>query len=592
MLVLFLASALIGSGILFHHKRLLTYIALAGVLFEGQLLLTTFLHRTILSGINGYTFFLIAGVVYTTLWLTFYKKWKSPYAIPGSGLRDAYVGIALVIVFAAAYPIISRNGFQGEDFVMRGFYNGDVVTFASLVQKSFDTILLVQSNPFSGNGTLEYPTLLHGTVADFFTLLGIGKDWLRFLHLMVYVQIFLTIPLFFLIWDVAYPEPGQPAEKWFGVRSRNYIYALQACIALFAIGLSFDSFSYPQSHFFLGGLFLATIALFIQTAAATGLSQIIPAVSGFALASMLLFSNTVTGTAAAASAGVVCLMRIFDKKRSISERALFLTLGLGVIFLMKNASTGRTALNSLHFSVSSAMDMTRSGLTALLVLGASLYSLGRKQYLSITTSAVSILGFIIFFLSDRNIVTENASRFLYHGFLIGFPLLLPISVQAIYFIRRELFLTTRSASEKIGGYFAVLCIIGIGVLPIGISVGNTYLSLLRGEERRISLNDRTIFWWIDDNTKGDDIIITNPEEPYALPLFTGRSMLRAKDYWLSQDDETANNLIKAYEGDKLAQQKTLQEGSHIILRKDDLPKWDISAFEKMISTGDATVYKL
>ncbi len=592
MLVLFLASALIGSGILFHHKRLLTYIALAGILFEAELLVTTFLHRTVLSTIDGYTFFLVAGVIYTTLWLSFYKKWKSPYTVPGSGLRDAYVGVALIIVLAAAYPIISRNGFQGEDFVMRGFYNGDVVTFASLVQKSFDTVLLVQNNPFSGNGTLEYPTLLHGTVADFFTLLGIGKDWLRFLHLMVYVQILLTIPLFFLVWDVAYIEPEQSAEKWFGVPSRNYIYALQACIALFAIGLSFDSFSYPQSHFFLGGIFLATIALFMQATAATGISQIIPTISGFILASILLLSNTVTGTAAAAAAGVICLIRIFDKKRPVSERALFLALGLGVILLMKNASTGRTALNSLHFSVSSAMDMTRSGLTALLVLGASLYSLGRKQYLAITTSTVSILGFIIFFLSDRNIVTENASRFLYHGFLIGFPLLLPLTIQAIYFIRRELSLSTRAMSEKIGGYFAILCIVGIGILPIGISVGNTYLSLLRGEERRVSLNDRTIFWWIDDNTKGDDIIITNPEEPYSLPLFTGRSMLRAKDYWLSQDDDTAANLIHAYEGNKAAQQKTLQEGSYIILRKDDLPKWDISALEKMISTGDATVYKL
>src|SRR3989344_8336344 len=171
MLALFIASALLGSGIVFHHKRMLTYIAFAGILLEAQLLLASYIHRTTLSSFENSSFFLLAGIAYLTLWLSMYKQWKSPYATPGSGIRDGFVAIALVLVAGFAYPVLHANGYAGENFVLHGFYNGDVATFASLIQKSFDTASLVAENPFSGNGYLEYPTLLHGAFADFFTMM-------------------------------------------------------------------------------------------------------------------------------------------------------------------------------------------------------------------------------------------------------------------------------------------------------------------------------------------------------------------------------------------------------------------------------------
>lgn len=592
MLALFLASALLGSGIVFHHKRMLTYVAFAGILFEAQLLLASYFHRTLFTAWEDSSFFLVAGVLFSTLWLSMYKKWKSPYAVPGSGIRDGFVAIALLFVAGFAYPILQANGYAGENFVLHGFYNGDVATFASLIQKSFDTASLVAENPFSGNGYLEYPTLLHGAFADFFTMMGIGKDWLRFLSLIAYVQIIITIPMFFLIWDTIWPEPKNPAEKWFGISSRTKVYALQTLIALFAIGLSIDSFVYPQSHFFLMGMFLAAVALLAQGSLLSGKNQILSVFMGFLFAGLLIFSNTVTGTVAIACAGALCVLRMFDKKRPVRERAIFLALAFFLLFFMAQASAGRETLRSPHFSVSAASDMIRAGMTALFVLGAAFISLSRKQFLSLSASIVATLGFLVFFLSDRNIVTENASRFLYHSFLIGFALLLPLVIQIKYWIYRELFLTSRPASERIGGYLIAISSALVLLLPVGISAGSTYRSLLVEEPRIISQNDQLLLWWIDEHTSPNDIIITNGYEPYTVPLFTGRALLRTEGYWLSADDDISNQIQKAYAGDTSAQKAILQSAQYIIIPKNAVKMWDVTELKKASDNGTDVLYNI
>ena len=589
-LIIFAAAALFGSGVLFAHTRILTYIALAGALFQAQIMAASFIARAYLPTQDRDSVFLVAGIIFLTIWASLYKQWTSPYKTPGSGMRDAFVGIVLLLVLAGAYPIVKSNGFIGEEFVLHGFYNGDVVTFASLIQKSFDTTGLVTQNPFSGNGSLEYPTVLHGTFADFFTLLGIGKDWLYYLGIMTYAGIFFTIPLFFLLWDTIWPQPANPAERWFGVPSRVYIYALQALLTLFAIGISFDSFTYPQSHFFLMGLELAAIALFARSAVAIGTTQILSITTAGILAAILLLSNSVTGTVAAALAGILCFIRVFDKKRSVRERAIFLALGFCVLIAIKAAAVGRTELNNPHFSVSSAGEMIRAGLPVFAVLLASIFSLSRKQYIAIASLLVGVLGFVTFALSSRAIVTENASRFLYHSFLIGLPLLLPFIIQAIYSIRRELMLTLRPLSEVIAGWIGVVCILGILVLPVGISVGSTYLSLVKSEPYRINLATRTALWWLGDHATPQDVIITSPEAPYIVPLFTGVSVLRLHDYWLSAQDETMNDTVTAFSGDKDAQERVMQQGKYLVLNAANKDSWDTSKLKKVFEAPDAIVY--
>ncbi len=580
-LLLFVASALLGSGVLFAHRRMLTYLACAGVLFQAEFLLSTFIRRTFIPSVNGSTFYLIAGIIFTTLWVALYKNWKSPYVIAGSGKRDAYVGLTLLIVLALAFPIIRSNGFVGEEFVMRGFYNGDTATFASLIQKSFYTSALLHENPFAGNGPLEYPTLLHGAFADFFSLLDTGTDWLRYLGLMTYAQIFITIPMFFLLWDTVFPE-----------QKKKYFYAMQVVLTLVAILLSLDSYVYPQSHFFLSALFLGVVALFTKASGLAGKAQLLPVISAYIGTILLLFANTVTGTAAVACGGAFALIRIFDKKRGIPERIVYITVAILLVFLMRQASTGRVAFNNPRFSISAAADMMRAGLPVLFVLAASIYYLGRKQYIAIASILTASLGFITFFLADRNIVAENASRFLYHGFLIGFPLLLMPIMQYMYFIRRELHLTARPTSEIVAGHVAAVCMGLILLLPLGVSAGSTYVNLLKNDKHVISFNTRTTMYWIESKTSPKDIIIASPNEPYVIPIFTGRSLLRLHDYWLSPQDETTNDLVQAFAGNKDSQKKILAQGQYLFLDHNEISSWDVSKLKKVFESPEATVYQV
>ena len=591
-LLLFCVSALFGSGVLFWHKRVLTYLAFAGVLFEMEFIATSFIRRTFIHGVSGSLVFLIAGIMWVTLWAALYKYWKSPYKIPGSGKRDGFAGIALIAILALAYPVISSNGYRGTDFIMHGFYNGDTVTFASLVNKSFSTIGEVTQNPFSANGSLEYPTVLHGAFADFFSVTKISTGWLHYASLMTYIQILITIPMFFLLWDVVFPEPKNKSELWFGIISRNAVYGLQVIVTLIAIGLSLDSYIYPQSHFFLIASFLAVLALFSQALPSKGKQELLYAMPACIIAILLLLANTVTGTAAAGLAGTFAFIRVFDKKQSIKTRALYLTVGIGLLAIMHWASSSRVSFLHPHFSVSSAGDMIRAGLPYLFVLAGALYALSRKQFLAIASILVGFLGIVTFFLADRNIVTENASRFLYHGFLIGFPLLLAPLIRYLYFLRREIILTSRPFSEIITGWIGSMAMLLILFLPIGISAGSTYSNLIKNDEHTITQNTQIALAIIDGLGKPGDIVIANPNEPFSVPLFTSKALLRANDYWLSLQDNTTNGLAQAFAGDKTSQKEILAQGNFLLLTPEEAKSWDVSKLKKVFESKDAIAYRI
>src|SRR5581483_6685135 len=78
-IALLIVTSLLASGILFRHQRLLTYLAAAGVLWEGQWLLLTLLNRTLLSSVTPNTLFTVGSSLLLVVSIAFIRKWQSPY---------------------------------------------------------------------------------------------------------------------------------------------------------------------------------------------------------------------------------------------------------------------------------------------------------------------------------------------------------------------------------------------------------------------------------------------------------------------------------------------------------------------------------
>ncbi len=572
ILILVLA-ALLFSGVLFRHTRMLTYLAVAGLLFEGMWLAITLVSRVFVPSMEVDTVFLVGGILLAGLSIVFVKKWAWPYSTARSGRRDLVILPVLLLVLGAAWLVVNENGFVGHAWVTHGFYNGDTATLLSLTQRSFLTDGLVSENPFAGNGSLEYPTLLHAGLATFLNEAGVGMDWFRFLPLLVYFQIFLTIPIFFLLFDVLFPEPVNTLEHWFGVSSRWIILWLQAGIVLYVIALSWDGHVYPQSHFFLTGLFILLTTLLVQSHRERMKGSFLPLITVLLLTVVLMISNAVTGTAALVLTGVWLIGRAFDKKRLPTERSwqLVAAVALGVLFLWALPGDGAFQLIP-HFSYTGALDMLRLALP-LGVLGVAIYQyLSRQSFVAVAACALTGLAVVTFFFSSRNIVVENASRFFYHAILVGFPLVLSIVIQVWFWVRRELRFSTHTVPEQVGGWVMSLSLLLLLLFPAGASVASAHDNLMFRDEQTIDTAYRQALWWIEANVEPDAVFITSPEAPFAVPIFTGRSLLRTS-YWLSADDAVFQDVIEAFKGNVPAQQSVMHLGDYLLLYGDEQETW-------------------
>lgn len=585
--LLVLASAL-ASGYFFAHQRLLTYIATIGVLTEGVWLFLTWVSRSVedtrVYWVGAGVFF-IWSLFLVRRWRTSAQMWKNP-------AKDVAVLVVMGITLVAAWSIVRLNGFQADgSWLTHGFYNGDTTTFVSLVQRSLTTDGLVHQNPFAGNGELEYPTLLHAAVANFVSALGITDNWLFFLPIMTLVQIVLTVPIFFLLWDLVWPAPPQRWQLWLGVPSRLAVTIIQAVITLLIMMASWDTFVYPQSHFFLTGLFLLVVCLWINNFTLRGQSQIPLIIFTYLLATALGIANAVTGTAAIAIVGVFGLLRANDKKRPVMERGIFLlTLPvLAAIFLL--ATPGNAALGLPHFSYTAALDMLR--LTPLLVVLAIgiMLNLSRQPVIAISAVALSALACVIFIFSTRDIIVDNASRFFYHALLIGFPLMISPLLRVYYWLKRELVYTTHSLAGLATGWAMVAVAVGLLVLPGLASVASAHDHLMFKDPQHITLGMRLAMDWVNDNIPTDSVVIASPDAPWAVPLFTGRSLLRT-DYWLSPDDVVLADVKAALAGEKAAQEKILPQADYLLLTFKERKLWEPLPLEKIFDNVAVAIYKI
>ncbi|MEX1997095.1 MAG: hypothetical protein WEA04_00245 [Candidatus Andersenbacteria bacterium] len=587
--VILLASG-IAAGSIMRSERLVTFIAATGALFEVHWLLIALVHREFFIGASIQLVFFIGALFFLSLWLTQIRKWRGPGVVTKQAGAELAVLVVLVAVLGSAWVVGSVNGFIGSNWVTHGFYNGDTATFISLVQRSQITDGLLKQNPFAGNGDLEYPTLLHGAVADWFTQAGIIFDWVHFLPFITLAQLVITIPLFFLLGDLFLPK-SLPANTWLGVSNRGIILALEAGIVLYILMLAWDNYIYPQSHFFLTNLFLWQICLLVAANKFSLLqARLAVAIAGVTTL-VLLLANAVTGTAATIAWLVFCGGYIIDRRQTVATRSRYLGAAVltGILFVV--VMPGNAAFGLPHFSYTAALDMLRLAPVVLLLLAGIWLQLGRHHYLAVVSVALCLAAVFTFLFSTRNIIVENASRFMYHALLAGFPLLLLLIVRGWFLCRRLLLLSTRSPSEWFIGIGSVVVLFAIFSLPAGSSVLSAFDHLLFKDQQAITLTDRLALEWIQDHTAADAIFLSSPQPPWSIPIFTGRTLLRTA-YWLSPEDELGRTVEAAFSGDRGAQAVALSHADYLVLTAAQQELWALPPLEPAYHSPELTIYSL
>lgn len=592
-LLLLVSSALL-AGAIFRHERILTYLAAMGILAELQILLLGFLHRYLAPYVLPTPFFLSGAVVIMLLSITQWPRFSFRHLLHQKNwLADGIIIIVILIVLSAISLINASNYQQGTVWVTHGFLNGDTLTLVSLIQRSRATVGLLTANPLAANGHLEYPTVLHGAIADILNVAAAPWDWFKMLPLWTLIQTAFTVPLFFLLADIALPRPKQEWQQWLGVPSEIMILVLQGAIILVIMAFSWDSYIYPQSHFFLTALFLLEIILLAVSSQRSGSAQWLPVSLAVLTAALLYVSNAVLGTAALAAFGVACLLRMNTKSAPIPERIIYTALLAGTAAWFLAWTPGESAFGHFHFSYTAALDMAALGPITIAILASAWLNQSRQRFLSACAPAVAALGLLLFFFSARNIVVANASRFFYLAIVVAWPLHIPTIIQLYYFLRRELLSTTHTFMELAAGFVSVLAVTSfLIIIPAGAAVVSAHDNLMRKDMHILEQPEQQALAWIQTNTAPTSLFVASPHAPWWIPYFTGRAIVRASDYWLSPQDLVTTQLAAAFTGNTEAQQAVTQQGDYLFLTAKDRKLWGNDLPAPVFTSTSVSIYNL
>lgn len=471
-----------------------------------------------------------------------------------------------------------------EEFHARGFVNGDTMTLFALTQATGSREQgtgLLRENPFAGNGVLEYPTLLHRALADVLTATG-GE--------MTRAAWWLSIPV------LAGTLAVSALSTQFFLRREKIPY-WSAVLLLAVFGSTWESFTYPQSHTFLTGLFFLFVLLLVlrdQSDRAFERRMLRFAIG--ILAIVLLFSNAVLGTAAVAIAVGSNLLQFFNRQWPLRDRLSGLIGSAILVTLFLFFPPGAGAIGSVNIAYTAVPQMLTIAVPAFLVL----WALWDTKWLHRSTTLLGaavllpLLGFVTLVFSGRDIIAENSPRFLFLLLLLGWPALIPLIQRVSDWWWRETRHVQHTFAEQVllwgGGAITVLGLL----LPTAASVAGTLDVLVRKPPSIISADELAAFAWIRKETAPNAVILRATEStfentiisPLALPAFTGRSQLRS-EYWLSPDDATLARVQKffaAEDGEELPGGTYLFCGPEIL----QCPQGGTPVF----SSGAVTIRKL
>ncbi|MBI1833826.1 MAG: hypothetical protein HYR90_03280 [Candidatus Andersenbacteria bacterium] len=575
--VVVLVGSLIASGLVYDHKRVLTYLGLAGVLWQVTWLTLTFLERVVFPAETSAQVLFIGSFVFliSALITLRFRSIRLPF---GRGHHDLVgegaIMLVLLVVLGAASLIWRVNGFQDHAWITHGFFNGDTVTFMALTQRSLNETGLVQQNPFNANESLEYPTLLHAGMANIFRDLSEGSGWLYFLPTLTYIWIFITVPMFFLLWEVVIGKTV--ASLWQQL-------LIPSVTILYLAAVSWDTYIYPQSHFFLTGLFLFDVFCFTRAFSTLHDKRLLE-ILGALTTVILLLSNAISGTVAVALAVTYCLLR---------RQPYYLCAAIIFIALFFVATPGNAAFGWPHFSYTAGYDMLRLSPIVAVILAAAFWKRVTLPHISAAITVITGLAFVTFFFSQRNIVVENASRFFYHGALVGFPLV-GMAIPLLWsYVKRVLRGFQISSPQSIITLFLLLGAVGLLLLPAGTSVVSAHDNLMRKDTQDIDTATRLGLWWIEDNTTHNAVFLASPEAPFAIPAFTGRSLLRT-NYWLSQQDSVFADIEAAFRGDKAAQEQVLPAADYVFLTAKERASFEPlpDSYTKVFDSRAIVIYEI
>lgn len=583
------AASLVASGVLFRHQRWLTFIAAAGVLWEGQWLLLTMLHRTTLVIAAPTVVYTTGALMLLGLWLLVIRNWHWPTF---AWRREAAAAAVTLIVLTAVWSVVRVNGWRDDGaWVTHGFYNGDVATLMALVQRSLALDGLVRSNPFAGGGPLEYPTLVHAGLADAFEAFGVGAQWPALLPPLTFLVAGLTVPLFFLLWDVVRPEPDEAWSLWFGVESRAVLHALQAGIVLYALALVWDGYVYPQSHFFITGLFVVVAALLARATSEPWPRELLWTGAAGIGALLLLLTNAVSGTAAVVVMAAFCVWRVADRSRPVISRMLYLPAAALWVPLFWRLAPGEPAFGPLQFPYTAVSSLILLAPAWLALAASAWLARPRDTFIVAAAMVLTLTSFVTFFFSGREIVAENAGRFIYHAIIIGMVLALAPAVRLYYWIKRRLVYESMPLGHRLSIGVSVACAGGILALPALASVASAHDHLQRQDELIVSLAQQETAAWLAANTPTEAVILASTEPPWYVPVFSGRALLRT-DYWLSPRDELFAAVEQAFTGNRMMQERVRQEADYLLLTDDEQRYWATDGLEAIYRHEGTVIYKL
>ena len=589
--ILVLVAGILATGSLFEHRRLTTFLASGLGLSWSFWLLLTLLARSISGGETSEAVFMVGAILLLIPWLYHWRDIRVPGVHSKVRLFDELVPIVMTgLVLVGAVPVLMNNGWQGDEFVMHGFYNGDTTTFGALTQRSLLTQGLVQENVFSGNGPLEYPTLLHASVAELMRAVGL-TDLLPSLSLLTVVTIIVTVPTLWLLWDSVVP-PVVAGKRWQGLANNALPKILQFALPAYVLALSWDAYIYPQSHFFLSAPFVLLAALLLTNERAVGRRHYVALCTGLVIALVLLLSNAVTGTVAMVAIIAQSLVHATSSKRTVPARATHMLAALFIIIVFFVATPGEGAISYVPgVSYTAAGEMLQLALPLLLVVAGLMLVPERSQVLSASVGLVTLLALVTYFFSARDIVVENASRFFYHAIVIGFPMTVHPLARLLVWFQRALHNSSQPLGGKIGIYAMALGSILLLALPPLASGASAYDNLLFQNETVVMTNEIAAHRWLAGNTSPTDIVAVHPDGPWNVPLFTGRSVLRT-NYWLDADDDVTALLNSAFAGDADAQAAISAEAQYLLLSGAQLEVWNRSSDDSVFTNDEFSIFAL